>query len=173
MERQEEVRDAVERHVNAVTLRPSVGQGTAVTRVRLRDGLACDVEDGPWKITVGMTDKYGGSNAGPNPGIYGRAALGACLAIGYAMWASRMGVPLQRLEVEIQADYDLRGELGVDETVRPGYLRMRYIVSVESDAPEEDVIRMLDIAERHSSFLDDFANPVDLQREVRLTAPKS
>lgn len=170
MQSQADVRSALERNVKAVTLRPSVGQGTAVTKVRLRDGLACDVEEGSWKFTVGMTQKYGGTNEGPNPGVFGRAALGSCLAIGYSMWAARMNVPITSLDVEIHAAYDVRGELGVDDAVRPGYSAIRYVVTVETDAPEEDVMRMLDVADRHSSWLDDIANPVPVAREVRLTS---
>lgn len=170
MQSQADVRSALERNVKAVTLRPSVGQGTAVTKVRLRDGLACDVEEGSWKFTVGMTQKYGGTNEGPNPGVFGRAALGSCLAIGYSMWAARMNVPVTSLDVEIHAAYDVRGELGVDDAVRPGYSAIRYVVTVETDAPEEDVMRMLDVADRHSSWLDDIANPVPVAREVRLTS---
>ena len=173
MDNQDAVRDALERNVKAVTLRPSVGRGTAVTRVSLRDGLACDVTDGPWTLRVGMSEVYGGSNEGPNPGVYGRTALGTCLALGYSMWASRLGIPLNALEVEVQADYDVRGELGVDPAVRPGYSEMRFIVTVDSDAPEEDVMRMLDLAERHSSYLDDFRNPVEVKREVKLAARRS
>lgn len=170
---QETIRTAVERNVKAVSLRPSVGQGTAVTKVKWREGLTCDVEEGQWKLVVGMTEKYGGSNAGPNPGVYGRTALGSCLAIGYMMWASRLGVSVRSLEVEIQADYDVRGELGVDETVRPGYSSMRYIVTIDSDASEDDVMRLLDTAERYSSYLDDFANPVPVEREVRIVSGKA
>ncbi len=39
------IRTALERNVKAVSLRPSTGQGTKTTKVRLRPGLACDVED--------------------------------------------------------------------------------------------------------------------------------
>jgi uncharacterized OsmC-like protein len=163
-----DVATAIERNVKAVTLRPSVGQGTAVTKARLRDGLACDIEEGPWKLVAGMTEKYGGTNAGPNPGVYGRAALGSCLVIGYAMWAERMGVPLDALEVEVHADYDVRGELGVDETVRPGYAQIRYIVSVRSRASREEVERWLDVADRYSSWRDNIANPVPLVCERRI-----
>ena len=35
--------------------------------------------------TASLTEKYGGTNEGPNPGVLGRAALGSCLALGYAM----------------------------------------------------------------------------------------
>jgi uncharacterized OsmC-like protein len=166
----EQIRTALERNVKAVSLRPAVGQGTAVTKVRLRDGLTCDIEEGRWKLAASMTAKYGGSDEGPNPGVLGRAALGSCLAIGYGMTAARMEVPISTLEVEIQADYDVRGELGVSPEVRPGYLRVRYIVTVESPAPEADVLRMLDTADRNSSYRDIFANPIDLRREVRFVA---
>jgi len=170
---QDTIRSALERNVKAVSLRPSVGQGTAVTKVKWREGLTCDVEEGPWKLVVGMTEKYGGSNAGPNPGVYGRTALGSCLAIGYMMWAARLGVPVRSLEVEVQADYDVRGELGVEESVRPGYTAMRYIVTIDSDAPDNEVMRLLDTAERYSSYLDDFANPVPVAREVRIVSARA
>lgn len=168
----EDVKAALERNVAAVSRRPSVGQGTAVTRVRLGDNLRCEVEDGPWTLAVGMTDKYGGDDSAPNPGVLGRAALGSCLAIGYSMWAARLDVPITSLEVEIQADYDVRGELGVRDDVRPGYSEMRYIVTVQSEASEEEVMRVLDTAEHHSSWLDDIANPVPVTREIRLRTPE-
>src|SRR6059036_3530232 len=108
MDGDETIRVALERNAQAIALRPALGQGTAITRVRLGPGLACEVEEGPWRLVVGMSEKSGGTNAGPSPGVLGRAALGTCLAIGYGMWAARLGVPLESLEVEVQADYDLR-----------------------------------------------------------------
>lgn len=165
---QKQIATTLERNIKAVTLRPSVGQGTAVTRATLRDGLACDIEEGPWKLVAGMTEKYGGANEGPNPGTYGRAALASCLAIGYAMWAARMGVQLDALEIEVQADYDVRGELGVADDVRPGYLQMRYVVSVSSPNSDEEIARWLDTADRYSSWRDNLANPVPLTSERRI-----
>jgi uncharacterized OsmC-like protein len=165
----ETIKTAVERSVRAVSLKPSVGQGTAVTRARLRDGLACDVEDGPWKLVVGMTEKYGGSNAGPNPGVLGRGALASCLALGYAMWAARLGVPIDSLEIEVQADYDVRGELGVDDAVRPGYGAIRYVVHVSSPASPDAVNRWLDTADKYSSWRDNIANAVPVVSERRIT----
>jgi uncharacterized OsmC-like protein len=163
------IASALERNVRAVTLRPSVGQGTAVTKVRLREGLACDIQDGPWTLAAGMTEKYGGTNEAPNPGVLGRAALGSCLVIGYAMWAARLGVPIDSLEIEVQADYDVRGELGANDDVRPGYTAMRYIVTVSSPASAEEIDRWLDTADRYSSWRDNIANAVPLVCERRVT----
>ncbi|MEO6444795.1 MAG: OsmC family protein [Gemmatimonadaceae bacterium] len=164
------IREAVERNDRVVTARPSVGKGTAVTSVHWRGGLSCEVVSGTWRFNVGMSDNYGGADEAPNPGVYGRAALGSCLAVGYAMWAARLGVPLRALSVDVHADYDVRGELGIDDDVRPGYLAMRYDVTIDSEAPQEEVLRMLDTAEKYSSYLDDFRNPVPVTRTVRFAS---
>jgi uncharacterized OsmC-like protein len=153
-----------------VTLRPSIGQNTAVTRVRLRDGLACDIEEGPWKLVADMSPKYGGAGDGPNPGVFGRAALGSCLAIGYAIWATRLGITIDALDVEVHADYDARGELGVSDDVPPGYLRIRYVVTVTSPASEADIRHWLDTADRYSSWRDNVARAVPIERELRVTS---
>jgi uncharacterized OsmC-like protein len=168
----EKIRATLERNVKAVSLRPSVGQGTARTHVRLKPGLECEIEEGAWKLTVGVGEKSGGNNAGPNPGILGRGALGSCLAIGYGMWAARLGVPIEALSVEVQADYDSRGELGVADDVAPGYSQIRYIVTVESPAAEDVVRLMLDTADKYSPYRDVFARAHDLGREVHIMAPK-
>jgi uncharacterized OsmC-like protein len=86
------IKTILDRNAKALELRPIIGQGTAVTKVRLTEGLACEIEEGAWNLKADMSEKSGGANTGPNPGVLGRAALGSCLAIGYAMWAARRGV---------------------------------------------------------------------------------
>jgi uncharacterized OsmC-like protein len=161
------IREACERKVRAMSRRSGLGVGTAVTRVRMREGLACEAEEGPWRLRVDMSKQAGGAETGPNPGVLGRAAFGSCLVINCVTWAARFGVPLASLEVEVQADYNARAEYGVEDGA-PGYSQVRYIVTVASSAPEEDVMRVLDAAEAHASYVDIFRRPIALQREVRL-----
>src|SRR3989442_3823543 len=120
MGRTEQIKDVFERAAKAMALRPTVGQGTATTKVTLRDGLTCDVEDGAWKLTVDMSAKSGGDGRAPDPGVYGRTALGSCLAITYALWAAKRGISFSHLDVVVQADYDSAGYHGVGDAA-PGY----------------------------------------------------
>ena len=76
MNDQHRLREVLERNARAVSLRPSVGQFTGRTKVRLKPGLECEIEDGAWRLTVGIGEKGGGSNAGPNPGTFGYIAAG-------------------------------------------------------------------------------------------------
>lgn len=166
-EAQERIRNVFERNRKALSLKPAIGQGTAATRVCVKQGLTCEVEEGPWKLTVDMSSKHGGSSSGPNPGVLGRAALGSCLAMSYARWAAVLGVEITGLEVEIQADYDARGEYGVGD-VLAGYGEVRYVVRIESDAPEMEIARVLDAGEEHTPYLDVFRHPQRVRRIVQI-----
>lgn len=163
--RTDTIKTKLERNVRAVTLRPGVGQGTATTTARLGDDLACEVLDGSFTLQAGMSEKYGGDGSAPNPGVLGRSALASCLAIGYAMWAARREIPIDELTVTVEADYDVRGELGVDDSVSPAYTAVRAAVSVRSPAPAADVEAMLEHADRHSSWLRIFTDPVPVSVE--------
>ena len=163
------IRSAFERNARIVTTHPTVAQKTYVTRVHIRDGLTCDIEEGPWTLTADLSATAGGNAAGPTPGTLARAALGSCLAMSYVMWAAQLNVPLHQVAVEVQADTDLRGMYGVDG-VPSGYRAVRYVVSVRSPAAPEAILRVLDIAEAHSPYVDVFRRPQVLQRHLHITA---
>ena len=85
-------------------------------------GLRCEIEDGAWHLAADMPVKAGGDETAPTPGVLGRGALASCLAIGVASWGARLGVAIDAVEVEVQADFNARGELGIDG-IAPGYTR--------------------------------------------------
>jgi len=165
----ETVRTTIDRSVRALTLRPGTGLKTAVSRIRVHDGTTCDIEEGRWKLVADLSEKGGGNGAGPDPGVLGRAALGSCLAMGYAIWAAVRGVPVSNIEVEIQADFDVGGQYGLGDAA-PGYSEIRYSVVIESPAPEADVMAVIEEADRKSSYLDVFTRPQKLVRDVRIVA---
>jgi uncharacterized OsmC-like protein len=169
----EVVREAFERKAKAVMLRPGVGQKTVRTSARLKPGLECRIEEGPWTLTAGMSESNGGNNAGPSPGFYGRGALGSCLAIGIGMWAARLGVRIDDLTVTVEADYDSRGELGVSDEIPPGYTEVRCTITVVSSAPEADVRRVIATAEKYSPYKDVFARATPLRTELHIAAPSA
>jgi hypothetical protein len=50
-------------------------------------------------------------------------------------------------------------------------MELRYIVSIESTASESEIMRLLDTADRYSSWRDDLTRSVPVRREVRLSVP--
>lgn len=170
---QEKIKSAFSRVSKTLAQRPGFGLGTGISKATIKNGLTCEIKEGNWTLTADMPEQAGGNAAGPTPGVFGRAALGSCLAIGYMMRASAMGIPIAGIEVEIQADYDdgaLFGTAGAD--VPPGYLGIRYSVTVDSDASEADIIKMLDEADQHSPYLDVFRRGQTCLRQVNIISPK-
>jgi uncharacterized OsmC-like protein len=150
---------------------PADGQGTAVTRCVIRSGVTCDMSDGHWQLIADEMPGDGGAGLGPDPGVFGRAALGSCLAMGYVMWAAYLDVPVEDVEVIVEADYDARGMLGLDDSVPAGWLDLRYKVFVTSAAPQERVRAMVEMADRYSSILDFYRKPHEIKREL-IVRPK-
>lgn len=115
MKGEERILQVFERNAKAHSLRPTLGQGTATTRVRLAEGYLCEAQDGSWSLKVDMSEKSGGTGSAPDPGVYGRTALGSCSTITYAAWAAKLGIQVSSLEVEVQTDYDSDGFHGLGE----------------------------------------------------------
>src|ERR1700759_3591655 len=138
MEANEQIKTAFARVSETLTKRPAFGLGTGISKATIKNGLTCEVSEGSWTIIADMQEQAGGNAAGPTPGVFGRAALGSCLAIGYMMRAAAKNIPVAGIEVEVQADYD-DGALFGTSAVPPGYLQIRYIVTIDSEAPEETI----------------------------------
>lgn len=168
MDPNEQIRFAFTRVADALSRKPAFGLGTGISRASIRNGLTCEIREGDWTMTADMPQQAGGNAAGPTPGVFGRAALGSCLAIGYMMRAAVMKIPIAALEVEIQADYDDGALFGTAPQVPPGYLEIRYSVTVDSEAPEELIIQLLDEADRHSPYLDVFQRAQTCCRTVTI-----
>src|ERR1700759_2732443 len=102
----EKIKSAFTRISNTLAKRPAFGQGTGISTTTIKNRLTCEINEGNWTFTADMPEQVGGNAAGPTPGVFGRAALGSCLAIGYMMRAAAKNIPVTGIEVEIQADYD-------------------------------------------------------------------
>jgi uncharacterized OsmC-like protein len=148
-------------------------QPAATTSVRVADGVTCAIEDGPWRLVCDETVGDGGQGLGPDPGVYVRAGLGACLAQGYVMWASYLGVPIDSVNVTVEADYDARGMLGVDPAIAPGWGAVRYRVEIASSAPEQKVREVVEHADRLSSVRNIIAGAVPVAAEVVVIANRT
>ncbi len=161
MNPQEHIKNAFDRMQHVFGKRPAAALGSGVMSARLVDGLRCEAREADWQFTIDMPGEAGGTDAGPSPGVHGRAALASCLAIGYGISLARAGITPQSLEVVVQADFDNRGLLGMAD-VYPGYLAVQHTLYLECDAPQDTVRSAIDEAQRCSPYLHVFrdAQPV-------------
>lgn len=157
------LRDAFDRMDHVFSKRPAAALQTNVSRARVVAGAHCEVVERGWRFAMDLPADTGGTDAGPTPGVHGRAALAGCLAMGYSVQLARAGIEPRSIEVEVEADSDHRGMLGL--TDRPGYVALRHTLYLDCDAPREVVQQAIERAQRLSPYLSMFkaAQPVSGQ----------
>ena len=90
-----------------------------------------------------------GTDKGPTSVEVLLAALGHCIASGWATYGANMGVPIDSLKIEVEGDIDLQGMLGLPEPgkVRPGYQTIRVTHYVKSKALRDKLEQVKQMAE--------------------------
>jgi uncharacterized OsmC-like protein len=113
-------------------------------------------------VMVDEPDLLGGVDGAPNPIEVVLAALAGCVTLGTATNAQMFGVPIDSIELDLEADIDARGMLGHDKSVRNGVTDIRYTITIQSPAPEEKVRKCKETIDRKSPVRDTLANPVNI-----------
>lgn len=119
-----------------------------------------DIRTGEHTFKVDEPVTLGGTDVGPSPFQYALGALASCLGITYCYWGAQLGISFDKLTVRVEGDADIRGFLGFEDTVRPGFSAVRASVSVTGPESDERYAELAAAAERHCPMLDVFRNPV-------------
>jgi len=80
-----------------------------------------------------------GEDSAPNPQELLLSALNSCLVVGYVVQCALRGIRLDDCRIETEGDLDMRGFLGLDEAVAPGYRRISYTVHLEGNGTREQL----------------------------------
>ena len=81
--------------------------------------------------------ELGGTNMDANPQEYLLAALNACMIVGFTALCALEGYEIEHLEIATEGDIDLRGFLGLDAAVSPGYDGLSTTLWVKGSASAE------------------------------------
>jgi uncharacterized OsmC-like protein len=161
-----------QRTVRVLRARPSAAQSARTAVARLDQGLSCEIETGEHRLRADLPAVEGGTGTGPGPGELMRSALAACLAIGYRLWAARLGVPVIAIEVEMTCELDARGQLGMGDEIPAGWHRIDYTVALTSDAPEPQLLQMVEHADRFSPMLANLDPGIRVERAIDIRRPQ-
>jgi len=161
----EQQRVALRRH-------PSLARSTVHAHARLTTGLRCEVRQGERVTHVDLPEGEGGSGSAPGPGDLLRASLGACLAMAYRAWGARLGLELAFVAVDVTVEFDVRGQLGLADDVAIGWQRLLFDVRVESTAPETEVRRLVEHADRLSPMLANLSPAIERVHTLSVQRPR-
>jgi uncharacterized OsmC-like protein len=103
-----------------------------------------------------------GSDGAPNPQELLMAAVNACMTVGYVAGAALHDITLDKLEIRTNGTLDLRGFLGLDDTVAAGYEAIDYVVTIAGNGTPEQ------FEEIHQTVMKTSPNYFNLNRPIRM-----
>ncbi len=113
-------------------------------------------------VAVDEPEELLGESSAINPQELLMAALNSCLMVSYVAGAAIKGIELESVEIVTQGELDLRGFLGIDRDVPPGYDSIRYTVYFKGDGTAQE------FREIHETVMATSPNFFNITRSVEL-----
>jgi len=114
------------------------------------------------KIVADEPNELLGADSAANPQELLMAAVNACMTVGYVAGAALHGITLDSLEIATHGTLDLRGFLGLDDSVPPGYEAIDYDVRIAGNGTPEQ------FEEIHQTVMKTSPNYFNLNRPIRM-----
>lgn len=138
-------------------------QGQTRSRSEVTDfSLGGETIDRHFAIDIDEPEELGGSNTNANPQEHLISALNACMTVGYVAQCAVRGITLEKVEIETEGEIDLRGFLGLDPDVAPGFESLRYTVRLKGDGTAEQFSEVHDAVMATSPNFHNISRPVGL-----------
>lgn len=125
----------------------------------LGETTACTVETEHVTVTSKLHPAAGGDGTGACSGDMLLSALVACAGVTLNVVSKALGIELKNAIVEAEGDVDFRGTLGVAKDVPIGMQNVRLNFNLETDAPAEQVEKLIKLTERYCVILQTLKNP--------------
>lgn len=120
--------------------------------------------DRPFSFLADEPPVLCGADEGANPVEYLLSALSMCVTTSIVAHAAARGIVIEAVESELSGDLDVRGFLGLSETVRKGYEQIRMHMRIRTDAAPEQLRALAEFSPVHDVV--SRSVPVDLTIET-------
>jgi uncharacterized OsmC-like protein len=138
-------------------------------RSAIRDFYGAGREDDSrtmaFEFTNGEPPVLLGNNEGANPVEFLLHALAGCVTTTFVLHAMARGITIKELSTRLEGDLDLRGLLGLDDSVSPGYEQIRIKMNVKAACSDEELDDLLAYTQQHSPVCNTVCRPVPVSIE--------
>lgn len=106
-----------------------------------RDPLVFEIDEPPVLL---------GKNRGANPVEYLLVALSGCVTTSLVAHAAAKGIEIKALSSRLEGDIDLRGFLGISESVPVAYQEIRIFFKIDADISDQQKEELIAMGEKYS-----------------------
>jgi uncharacterized OsmC-like protein len=165
--------DALQKISADVSATPKCGLAKFQVSTRWKGGTQSETRVDAWElggkrlrrnfaISTDEPTELLGQAVAPNPQEVLMAGLNSCMMVGYVAGCAVRGIELDSISIETEGQLDLRGFLGLDKTVPPGYDEIRYTVRLKGSGTAEQ------FEEVHQTVMATSPNFWNLSKPIRM-----
>jgi uncharacterized OsmC-like protein len=148
---------------------PSAAVVTLTARGQLDDQhISCKVETGKAIVAAGLHPATGGDGTFICSGDMLLEALVACAGTTMKAVATALSISLKSGTVVAEGELDFRGTMGVSKEAPVGFHAIRLRFDLETDAPAEQVAKLVELTERYCVVYQTLRNPGQLSVSYEL-----
>ncbi len=146
--------------INATTAAINNDKKLAVVRPKTTTTLVAgtttevSVRSGTHEYTIDEPPTLGGTNLAASPVEHLLASLGSCNVITYQVWAAKLGIAVDTIEITLEGDLDVQGFFGLNPDVRPGYQSIDMAVKITGPETDERYAHLTKLVNEHCPVLD-------------------
>ena len=138
---------------------PAAALITLRAKGRLGEGVTCRIETGKALVAAGLHPATGGNGLSACSGDMLLEALVACAGVTLNAVATALGIELRGASLEAEGDLDFRGTLGVSKEAPVGFQAIRLRISLDTDAPEDQLSTLIRLTERYCVVYQTLVHP--------------
>ena len=133
------------------------------------DTISCRVESWKGAVDAGLHPATGGDGSWACSAEMLLESLVACAGVTLQAVATAMSIPLRKATVVAEGDLDFRGTLGVNRDVPVGFRSIALNFQLESDAPAEQLDKLVQLTERYCVIYQTLKSPPAIEVRLGLT----
>ena len=118
-------------------------------------------------LTADQPFGFRGTNLGFKPSELLLAALAACQEVTWRLYAESLGIDIKNISIELRGTQDLRGFMGLDETIPPGFMEIEGEVRIDSSASATELEELQKLVDNHCPVLDDLTRNVPVKLTLK------
>lgn len=130
------------------------------------DDVICRCETVRGPIDAGLHPAAGGDGSSACSGDMLLDSLVACAGVTLSAVATAMGIPLRGGTISAEGEMDFRGTLAVNKETPVGLTKIRLHFDLETDAPTEQVNKLIQLTERYCVIFQTLKNPPAISTSI-------
>lgn len=115
-----------------------------------------------FELIVDEPQVLGGEDSAANPVEYLLAGYAGCLNVVFNLVAKEMQIEIKKLEINIDGNINPEKFLGISETERAGFKDINVDVKIETSAPKEQELELINTVKTRCPINDNLSNPTPI-----------